>query len=106
MGAGICTLASEIPENRELIGDTGFTFVPGDVNDLERMLRLLIGAPQIRESTGLHARERVRGLYQWDSITSEIRRIYLQLMNASPDPANAFVEPAAAEPRSGTDVAA
>jgi glycosyltransferase involved in cell wall biosynthesis len=106
MGAGICTLASEIPENRELIGDTGFTFVPGDVNDLERMLRLLIEAPQIRENTGLHARERVRGLYQWDSITSEIRRIYLQLMNASPDPANAFVEPAAAEPRSGTDVAA
>jgi glycosyltransferase involved in cell wall biosynthesis len=106
MGAGICTLASEIPENCELIGDTGFTFVPGDVNDLERMLRLLIEAPQIRENTGLHARERVRGLYQWDSITSEIRRIYLQLMNASPDPANAFVEPAVAEPRSGTDVAA
>jgi len=60
MGAGICTLASDIPENREVIEDTGFTFVPGDVNDLERMLRLLIEAPEIRENTGLRARERVR----------------------------------------------
>ena len=106
MGAGICTLASDIPENREVIGDAGFTFVPGDVNDLERMLRLLIAAPEIRENTGLRARERVRELYRWDRVTTEIRGIYLQLMNASPDPANVFVEPAVAEPRSGTDVAA
>jgi glycosyltransferase involved in cell wall biosynthesis len=106
MGAGICTLASEIPENREVIGDAGFTFAPGDAKDLERMLRLLIAAPEIRENTGLRARERVRELYQWDRVTTEIRGIYLQLMNASPDPANALVEPAVAEPPSDTDVAA
>ena len=93
-------------ENREVIGGAGFTFAPGDAKDLERMLRLLIEAPEIRGITGIRARERVRELYQWDRVTTEIRGIYLQLMNASPDPANAFVEPAVAEPRSGTDVAA
>ena len=106
MGAGLCTLASDIPENREVIGDAGFTFAPGDVKDLKRMLRLLIGAPEIRGITGLRARERVRELYQWDRVTTEIRGIYLQLMNASPGGANAFVQPALAEPRSDTDVAA
>src|SRR5438128_4706829 len=106
MGAGICTLASDIPENREVIGDAGFTFVPGDVTDLERMLRLLIEAPQIREITGFRAHERVRELYQWDRVTTEIRGIYLQLMNSSPPPANAFTQPRLVEPRSDTDVAA
>src|SRR5213076_136709 len=84
MGAGICTLASDIPENREVIGDAGFTFVPGDVTDLERMLRLLIEDPQIREITGLRARERVREFYQWDSVATEVQEIYLRLMRSSP----------------------
>ena len=106
MGAGICTLASDIPENREVIGDAGFTFVPGDVTDLERMLRLLIEAPQIREITGLRARERVREFYQWDSVAAEVQEIYLRLMRSSPSTANAFTQPRLVEPRSDTDVAA
>src|SRR5438132_8340894 len=46
MGAGLCTLASDIPENREVIGDAGFTFVPVDVSDLERILWRLIVSHQ------------------------------------------------------------
>jgi hypothetical protein len=72
----------------------------------KRMLRMLIEAPEIRENAGLRARERVRMLYQWDSVATEVRGIYLQLMKASPGPANAFVEPALVEPYSDTDVAA
>src|SRR3989449_9573301 len=106
MGAGLCTLASDIPENREVIGDAGFTFVPGDVTDLERMLRLLIEGPQIREITGLRARERVREFYQWDSVATEIQEIYLRLMRSSPSTANAFTQPRLVDPRSDTDVAA
>ena len=106
MGAGLCTLASDIPENREVIGDAGFTFVPGDVTDLERMLRLLIEAPQIREITGFRARERVREFYQWDSVAAEVQEIYLRLMRSSPSTANAFTQPRLVEPRSDTDVAA
>jgi len=106
MGAGLCTLASDIPENREVIGDAGFTFVPGDVTDLERMLRLLIEAPQIREITGFRARERVREFYQWDSVAAEVQEIYLRLMPSSPSTANAFTQPRLVERRSDTDVAA
>src|SRR5213076_1526245 len=42
MGAGVCSLTSDIPENRELVDDAGFTFRHSDVQDLERILRLLI----------------------------------------------------------------
>ncbi len=42
MGAGVCVLTSDIPENLELVHDAGFTFQRGSVDDLERMLRLLI----------------------------------------------------------------
>jgi glycosyltransferase involved in cell wall biosynthesis len=38
MSAGLCTLTSDIPENRELVEGAGFTFKRGDVADLERML--------------------------------------------------------------------
>jgi glycosyltransferase involved in cell wall biosynthesis len=93
MGAGICTLASDIPENREVIGDAGFTFRAGDVADLERMLCMLIEAPEIRENTGLRARDRVPKLYQWDSVATEVRGIYLQLMNASPGPQTHSLSP-------------
>ena len=50
MGAGVCVLASDIPENRELVEGAGFTFRSGDQNDLERMLRLLISEPEIRKA--------------------------------------------------------
>jgi glycosyltransferase involved in cell wall biosynthesis len=52
MGAGLCVLASDIPENRELVGGAGFLFRPGDASDLERMLRLLIEDPDVREAGG------------------------------------------------------
>src|ERR1017187_5536048 len=34
MGAGLCVLTSDVPENREAVEDAGFTFRRGDVSDL------------------------------------------------------------------------
>jgi glycosyltransferase involved in cell wall biosynthesis len=56
VGAGVCVLASDIPENRELVDGSGFTFRHGDRNNLERMLQLLISEPEIRKSAASHAR--------------------------------------------------
>ena len=57
MGAGICVLASDIPENRELVDGAGFTFKHGDASDLERMLRILMFSPALREDAGRAARD-------------------------------------------------
>jgi glycosyltransferase involved in cell wall biosynthesis len=79
MGAGVCVLASDIPENRELVDGSGFTFRPGDRDDLERMLRLLIAEPEIRQAAANKARERVWEHYLWGRVAREIEDSYLAL---------------------------
>lgn len=59
MGAGLCVLVSDIPENRELMEGAGYTFRCGDVADLKRMLELLIRSDSLRAATGRVARKRI-----------------------------------------------
>jgi glycosyltransferase involved in cell wall biosynthesis len=88
MGAGVCVLASDIPENRELVEGSGFTFRAGDQDDLERMLRLLIEEPEIRQAAANKARERVWEHYLWARVAREIEGSYLALAGGNvPKPA-------------------
>jgi glycosyltransferase involved in cell wall biosynthesis len=80
MGAGLCVLASDVPENREAVEGAGFTFGCGDVHDLSDRLRFLIANPAIREAAGKAARKRVEEEYQWDKISREIERAYFELL--------------------------
>ena len=79
MGAGLCVLASDVPENREAVGDAGFLFQPRDKNDLRRMLQMLIDNPRLRSQAGREARERVRDRYLWDGVVSSLQQIYAEL---------------------------
>jgi len=79
MGAGVCVLASDVPENCEVVEDAGFTFRHGDRDDLERMLRLLISEPEIRQAAAGKARERVWEHYLWGRVAREIESQYLEL---------------------------
>ena len=38
MGAGLCVLTSDVPENREVVEGAGFTFQRGSVKDLCRTI--------------------------------------------------------------------
>ncbi len=87
MGAGLCVLTSDIPENCELVEGAGFTFKRGDVADLERMIRLLLADSRVREEAGRSAREKIRAHYQWSQITAEIERVYLSLLGEASAPA-------------------
>jgi len=80
MGAGLCVLTSDIPENRELVEGVGFTFRPGDRADLEQMLRVLIASPSVRAEAGRKARERILASYDWEEITSEIETEYQRIL--------------------------
>jgi glycosyltransferase involved in cell wall biosynthesis len=79
MGAGVCVLASDVPENIETIGDAGFTFKAGNGHDLQQMLGLLITSPPLRESAGLCAQERIRRHYLWDNVAIEMSSVYESL---------------------------
>jgi glycosyltransferase involved in cell wall biosynthesis len=80
MGAGLCVLSSDVEENREAIGDAGFTFRRGDVADLADRLRFLMANPAVREAAGQAAKRRIREHYQWPQIATEIERVYYEMM--------------------------
>jgi glycosyltransferase involved in cell wall biosynthesis len=80
MGAGLCAVASDVPENREVITDAGYTFRRGDAADLADRLRFLIANPAVREAAGRAAKARIRQHYLWPTIAEEIERTYLQML--------------------------
>jgi glycosyltransferase involved in cell wall biosynthesis len=92
MGAGVCVLTSDIPENLELVESAGFTFQRGNVADLERMLRLLIAEDRVRKDAALRGQEHVRRNYLWPGIAEQIERVYLDVVGWKPVPRKNDVE--------------
>jgi len=80
MGAGLCVLASDVPENREAVADAGFTYQSGNVADLADRLRFLIANPAVREAAGRAAKKRVREHYQWSKVACEVERVYREML--------------------------
>lgn len=83
MGAGVCTLTSDTPENIEALSDAGFTFRRGDVNDLQRMLCLLLSDSGLRENIGRRAKARIRREYLWEGVAKEMNAVYSVLFARS-----------------------
>jgi glycosyltransferase involved in cell wall biosynthesis len=79
MGAGVCVLASDIAENRELVENAGFTFRGRDVHDLARMIELLSEHPEMRRDAENRARARIRREYLWDDVADQIEGVYRQV---------------------------
>jgi glycosyltransferase involved in cell wall biosynthesis len=104
MGAGLCVLTSNIPENRELVEEAGFTFEHGNSADLADRLRFLLANPAVREAAGRAAKDRIRAQYLWPTIAESIEQVYFKITRGGkPDTGvkkpNARVEPADASAR-------
>jgi glycosyltransferase involved in cell wall biosynthesis len=88
MGAGLCVLTSDVPENREVVEGAGFTFARGDAADLAARLRFLIANPSVREAAGRMARKRIEADYQWAKIAQDIEDTYFKILGRAPDVAS------------------
>jgi glycosyltransferase involved in cell wall biosynthesis len=84
MGAGLCVLTSDVPENREVVDGAGFTFQRGNVADLVDRLRYLIANPSIRDAAGRTARRRIEDHYQWQKIAEDIEAAYFEILGKKP----------------------
>jgi glycosyltransferase involved in cell wall biosynthesis len=84
MGAGLCVLTSDVPENREVVDGAGFTFERGNAADLAERLRFLIANPAVRQAAGKAARKRVEQEYQWQKVAEGIEWVYFKLLGAEP----------------------
>ena len=79
MSYGRGVLVSDIPENLEAVGDTGFTFNNKNVINLrEKLVELLQRPERVAENGRLNV-ERVRTHYNWDNIVAEIQKVYDKL---------------------------
>lgn len=76
MSYGLPCLASDIPENKEVIGDAGLLFHNKDVNDLERVLDWSVAHEKEGHELGVKARHRVEELFSWDHVVDELEALY------------------------------
>jgi glycosyltransferase involved in cell wall biosynthesis/peptidoglycan/xylan/chitin deacetylase (PgdA/CDA1 family) len=94
MSYGLPVIASDIPENRELVDACGgYLFRLDDVGDLRRVMQEVAAAPERARAVGSAARERVRAHFDWDRIAAETEVFYREVM------AGRSAMPAAAAPR-------
>ena len=80
MSYGRAVLASDIPENRELVEGVGWMFRAGDAADLGHRLREGLASPDRRAELGAAARERIRAEYDWESVVDRTAAIYDSLL--------------------------
>ena len=83
MAAGVCVLTSDIPENKEVVEDAGFTFRRGERADLELMLELLIHNPALRRQAAIANVSGSRGEYLWPEIAQSIEAAYYNVLGWS-----------------------
>jgi len=80
MSYGLCVVASDIPENRELVEGAGYLFEPGDVQALRSTLSELLPNEPKRHAAGARGAQRIASQYQWAMIATETERIYKRVM--------------------------
>jgi glycosyltransferase involved in cell wall biosynthesis len=84
MAYGLPVIASDIPENRELVDECGgYLFRLDDADDLRRVMREVAAAPQAARLVGERARQRVRERFDWDRIAAETAAFYREVMAGS-----------------------
>jgi len=81
MNYGNCCVSSDIPENLEALEDYGYTFRNRDTDDLHRVLKELIGAPEKVAAKKAAAMEHVRKEYSWDRVTDQMEELYKSIVN-------------------------
>jgi len=84
MGAGLCVLTSDVPENCEVVDGAGFTFQRGNLVDLADRLRFLIANPAVRAAAGKTAKKRIEEHYQWQGVAEDIEKAYFKVMRWKP----------------------
>ncbi|MBI4133731.1 glycosyltransferase family 4 protein [Candidatus Uhrbacteria bacterium] len=76
MSYGKTVLASDIPENMEVIASYGVPFRSGDAHDLKNKIGELVTAPGRLEELGAAGKEFVLTHYHWDDIALQVEKLY------------------------------
>jgi glycosyltransferase involved in cell wall biosynthesis len=80
MSYGRCVIASDIPENLEVIEDSGYPFRNKDINHLQEVMVMLLENPKLVTEAGEKAIQRVAEEYNWAHIADTTERIFLSIV--------------------------
>ena len=80
MSRGKLVVVSDVGSMREVIGDAGLSFAPGDVNGLASCLRRVLNEPGLANALGEKARQRARELFREERMVAEHFAVYRQLL--------------------------
>ena len=84
MTYGTPCIASDIPENREVIGEEGLLFRNKDVDDLERVLDWALDNDAAVSELGIGGRRRVQRLFCWEHVVDQLEELYKRVTDSSP----------------------
>ena len=76
MSYGNCVVASDIPENLELVEGHGFTFRSAHPDSLKQTMAYLMQHPTLVEETGKAAKDYVQKNFTWDMIAQSTESLY------------------------------
>lgn len=80
MSYGNCCITSDIPENQEALDGHGFYFKNKDIDDLAKLLEVLIKDRRKVEIFKKSAYEHVMKKYSWNDIAIKIEKLYYNLL--------------------------
>jgi glycosyltransferase involved in cell wall biosynthesis len=75
---GRCVLASDIPENREVMGKWGFDFRNKDVRDLNQRLSFLLNNDELVLKGQNQRSDYVKSKYSWDRTADDLEKLFTQ----------------------------
>lgn len=73
-------LVSDIPGNKEVVENNGFTFRNKDISDLEEKMRYLLNNPKLVSEYAQKAKAHVDKNYNWNIIVKDIEFLYKKLI--------------------------
>lgn len=80
MACSRCVVVSDIEQNRETIGEAGFSFQSGNCEDLQKVLSGLLENPDVVDRMGQKARERINSYYNWEVVVDQLNDLYLKII--------------------------
>jgi len=80
MAVGLPVLTSDVPENREAIGNDGLTFRSRSIVDLTKKIKELLENGDLAATNGRANSRRVDEFYNWDKIVFEVINLYDELL--------------------------
>ena len=80
MASGLPVVASDIPPHREILGDSGILFPPGDESELARVLGAIINDTAQIETVGKKARERAQ-LFTIENTVKAYEDIFIEVLS-------------------------